>query len=104
MASFSYLENHIEIWGQNKGIIGPGSTGTPMGQAIKTLEEVNELIEAIKWNDREGTLDAIGDIVVTLIMQCSLQNIPLTECLQKAYDIISKRNGKMVDGVFVKEA
>lgn len=27
----------------------------------------------------------------------------LEECLQVAYDVISKRTGKMVDGVFVKD-
>jgi hypothetical protein len=26
----------------------------------------------------------------------------LEECLQMAYDTISKRSGKMIDGVFVK--
>ncbi len=27
----------------------------------------------------------------------------LEECLQQAYDVISKRSGKMIDGKFVKE-
>jgi len=30
-------------------------------------------------------------------------NITIEECLQKAYDDIKDRKGRMVDGIFVKE-
>jgi len=75
-----------------------------MAQAIKTLEEVNELLDAINKNDKEEINDALGDILVTIILQAELQNVNLTDCLEGAYNIISKRTGKMQNGVFVKDA
>ncbi len=47
--------------------------------------------------------DAIGDILVTLIIQSKMQNLDILDCLRIAYDTISKRKGKMIGGVFVKE-
>jgi NTP pyrophosphatase (non-canonical NTP hydrolase) len=102
--SFNYIENQIEMWGINKGIIGPGGFGTSQSQALKTLEEVEELLLAVEKNNKPEIIDAIGDIGVTLIMQCHIQGITFTECLEAAYAVISKRKGKMIDGQFVKEA
>lgn len=103
MQSYAYVENLVEIWGLEKGILGAGGFGTPQSQALKTLEEVEELLSAIEANNRDEVIDAIGDIVVTIIMQCHLQGVTLTECLESAYNVISKRKGKMIDGQFVKE-
>jgi len=47
--------------------------------------------------------DAIGDIMVTLIIQCKMQGMDLQDCLESAYNVIKNRTGKMVDGVFVKD-
>lgn len=100
--SFASVENDIEMWGHARGII---KHGTPMGQAIKTAEEVNELLDAINKGDRQATIDAIGDVGVTLLMQCAIQGITFTECLQHAYEQIKNRPGKIVaGGVFVKDA
>lgn len=94
------LECVIEEWAANKGIL---EKATPMAQALKTLEECTELCTAINKNDRPEIIDAIGDIVVTLIIQCKMQGLSLEECLESAYNVISKRTGKMVDGQFVKD-
>jgi hypothetical protein len=32
-----------------------------------------------------------------------MQNLDLIECVESAYNIISKRNGKMINGTFVKD-
>ena len=45
----------------------------------------------------------MGDIFVTLIILCNQLGIDCVECLQLAYDKISKRKGKTVNGLFVKE-
>jgi len=97
--NYSELQQLIVKWGEEKGIL---AKGTPMGQAIKTLEEVNELLAAINNGDQVEIKDALGDILVTIILQAELQQMDLVDCLESAYNIISKRNGKMVDGVFVK--
>ena len=102
--SFQYIENEIEIWGIEKGIIGPGGFGTAASQAKKTVEEVEELVNAVCADNKAEIIDAIGDIGVTLLMQCHIQGVTFTECLEAAYAVISKRKGKMVDGVFVKDA
>ena len=72
-------------------------------QALKTQEEVTELLNAIVDNDRTEVKDAIGDIVVTVIIQAHMHGFSLQDCLQSAYDVISKRKGKMVNGQFVKD-
>ena len=97
---FYRLQELIEKWAEEKGIL---EKATPMAQGIKTLEETTELLLAINRKDEAETIDAIGDIVVTLIIQCKMQGLSLTSCLDSAYDVIKSRTGKMVDGQFVKD-
>jgi phosphoribosyl-ATP pyrophosphohydrolase len=100
--SYEYIQNEIEIWGHARGII---KNGKPLGQALKTLEETTELIQAIVQDDRTEIIDAIGDIGVTLLMQCAIQGVTFTECLEAAYKQIKDRKGYLrADGVFVKES
>jgi len=93
------LECAIQDWAEEKGIF---DTGTPIKQALKTLEEVNELCSAIIDNNKEEIKDALGDIMVTILIQATMQNLELEDCLESAYNIIKKRTGKMVNGQFVK--
>lgn len=77
---------------------------TPQAQALKTQEELNELFEAIKQNDRAAMIDAYGDILVTLIMGCATVDLNLVTCLEKAYDEIKDRKGYLnEEGIFVKQ-
>lgn len=113
---YKELEQLVIQWGKDKGIL---DKATPLAQAGKTKEEVEELIEAcqaqkegksyfynskgVYVNTEEEISDALGDVLVTIILGAKLQGLELIDCLQGAYDIISKRTGKMVDGVFVKD-
>ena len=100
--SWSYYENEVEVWGHARGII---KNGKPLGQAMKTLEEANELIEAINNNDPKAIKDACGDVLVTILMQCAIKGFTATEALAAAYEEIKDRKGYLrEDGVFVKEA
>jgi NTP pyrophosphatase (non-canonical NTP hydrolase) len=74
-----------------------------MKQAEKTHEEVLELISAIDEDNREEVIDALGDVLVTLIIQAKMQKVDLLDCLQSAYDVISKRSGVMSNGQFIKD-
>lgn len=94
------LKHEVEMWAKDKGIL---DNATPIKQALKTQEEVTELLNAIVDNDRAEIIDAIGDIMVTLIIQAKMQNLDLFECLQSAYNVINKRTGKMVNGQFLKD-
>lgn len=110
------LEIKVLDWATDKGIL---SKATPLAQARKTEEEVHELLEACVAqhggfetfknskgklvNTEEEIKDALGDILVTIIIGAELQGLNLEDCLQSAYDVISKRTGKMVDGQFMKD-
>lgn len=113
---FNSLNSLIVEWGKDKGIL---SKATPLTQLIKTKEEVDELFEAlmaqnnylIEYSNSKGKVvnteeeikDAIGDIAVTLLLQCALQNINFLDAIESAYNVIKGRQGKMVKGVFVKD-
>jgi NTP pyrophosphatase (non-canonical NTP hydrolase) len=101
MMDYNQLESLVIEWAANKGILEKATTAA---QANKTMEECQELIDAIQDNNREEISDALGDILVTIIIQAKMQNMSLVECLEGAYNIIAKRTGKMVDGQFVKDA
>ncbi len=95
------LVRDIALWGLERKIT---VNGKPITQAIKTLEETHELLEAVNRDDHEEIQDAIGDIVVTLIMQCELQGVTLRECLEQAYLEIKDRKGYLNKvGDFIKE-
>lgn len=101
MATFADVENEIEIWGYGTGIIPNGKL---MGQAIKTLEETTELLDAINKNNDEEIEDAIGDIGVTLLMICAIHGKTFTQCLEKSKNVVVKRKGYLTpEGVFIKE-
>jgi NTP pyrophosphatase (non-canonical NTP hydrolase) len=67
------------------------------------MEELAELAGAIVRQRPEDIEDALGDVLVTLILQAELQRLDLVECLAVAYGRISQRMGKTnIHGVFVK--
>ena len=95
------LEALVLDWAEEKEIL---KNGTKLKQGLKTLEEVQELLSAIHDDDFEELQDAIGDVMVTIIIQAKMNGTNLAECLEKAYNVISKRTGTMKNGTFVKEA
>lgn len=98
---YNQLEALVIEWAENKGILEKATTAA---QANKTMEECQELIDAIQDDNRDEVADALGDILVTIIIQAKMQNMSLVECLEGAYNVIAKRTGKMVNGQFVKDA
>ena len=114
--SYQELEALVISWASQKGIL---EHGYPIAQLEKTFEECEELEEALEAqamglskftnskdkivNTKEETIDALGDILVTIIIQAEMQGLKLTECLESAYNVIAKRKGKMINGTFVKE-
>lgn len=94
------MKNKVLQWASEKGIL---DKATKEAQMLKTVEEVGELANAIGKNNIDEIKDAIGDITVTLIIQAELCGLDFDECVESAYDVISKRTGKMVNGIFVKD-
>ncbi len=95
------VDDLIDYWLDDRGI---SKNGKPMGQAIKTLEETTELLDALNRDDKEEVMDAIGDIYVTLRGVCRTYRVNMDMCIEKAYDEIKDRTGHLrEDGVFVKD-
>ena len=46
---------------------------------------------------------SMGNVFVTLIILCKQLGIDPLECLSMAYEKISNRKGKTIDGIFVRE-
>lgn len=100
--SYADMELKIVRWAEARKII---PNARPMTQAIKTLEETTELLDAINKNSLPETQDAIGDIAVTLIIQCALLDLNFVDCLRSAYDEIKDRKGYLTpEGMFIKES
>jgi NTP pyrophosphatase (non-canonical NTP hydrolase) len=101
--TFEKLERNVVQWAKDRQII-PNSNA--QSQLLKTMSEMGELADALLKNDREGIIDGIGDVLVTLILCAKLHNpqIDLTYCLGEAYNTIKDRKGTLTpEGIFVKE-
>lgn len=101
MSRFNELQEKVVQWAHDKGIM---DKATPKTQALKTLEEVTELLQSIESKDKDETIDAIGDIAVTIIIGAAMQGYNLEYCLESAYNVIKNRKGQMINGTFVKES
>ena len=116
-ALMSYLSNYTKIdvpengssletfdkirdWADERGIYAKGDSKT---QYVKLMEESGELARAILKNDKPELIDAIGDMVVVLTNLAHLNNVTIENCIDSAYNVISKRKGKMENGTFVKQ-
>jgi hypothetical protein len=114
MSTFEQTEAKVIQWARDRQII---ENSTPLAQARKTLEECGELLEAasavmvLHHDDEEmdaqydAYLDAVGDIIITLIVGTACCGKRVTDCLEAAFEQIKDRKGTLrADGVFVKDA
>jgi len=100
--TYTHLELDVIRWSEARKII-PNST--PLAQAIKAVEEINELVDALRDNNKAEAIDAVGDTVVCLINVCALMDVNLVDCLTEAYKQIKDRKGYMnEEGIFVKQS
>lgn len=94
-------KDRVTKWADDRNLIA-GSV--PALQMSKLAEEVQELSDAILRDDCAEICDAIGDIQVVLAVMCAQLKLDIDECREIAWEQIKDRKGKMVNGVFVKEA
>ena len=90
----------IREWANDRGLYDDGD---PKTQALKLVEEVGETCKAILNGDHDETIDGIGDCVVVLTNLAELIDCPIEDCIEIAYNEISNRTGKMVNGTFKKD-
>ena len=91
----------IRQWAEDRNLIKGSDVKS---QFVKLIEEAGELANAIaKKNDIEFA-DAIGDMVVVLTIMAAQNGMMIEDCIDNAWQEIKDRRGKMVDGIFIKEA
>lgn len=109
---YKELKEKIVQWGKDRNIF---EFSTPIKQLHKTQEELDETMNALvsfadaktekaKQQAMEEVIDGIGDMGVTLMMLCHKVDVDFVECLASAYDVIKDRRGRVIDGLFVKDA
>ena len=91
----------IREWANDRGLYDGGD---PKTQALKLVEEVGETCRAILKEDANEMIDGIGDCVVVLTNLAELIGTPIEDCIDRAYNEIKGRKGKMANGTYVKDA
>lgn len=89
----------VEEWSYDRGLHKADSSK----QFLKVIEEIGEVADALAKNKPGELKDGIGDVIVTLIILAQQNGLTIEECLEVAYNEIKNREGKMVNGVFVKK-
>lgn len=90
----------IRQWADERGIYDKGDAKT---QYVKLMEESGELAQAILKQNREESVDAIGDMVVVLTNLAVFIGVDIEDCITSAYNEIKNRKGTMSNGTFVKQ-
>jgi len=93
------LTKKIEKWAEERGL----DVADPKAQMLKVTEEIGEVAGALARNDIDSLRTEIGDAVVTLTILAMQLDLDLHECTNAAYQKIMYRNGKLINGVYVKE-
>lgn len=94
------LTELIRQWATDRNL----NTADPNKQILKLGEEFGELCQGMAKNNASQVYDSIGDMFVVMVILSMQLGVSVEECVSYAYDEIKDRRGKMVDGVFIKEA
>lgn len=97
--NFEKLSEKVLEWGDDKGILIPENR---FKQALKMVSEVGELCDSVIKGDIPEQKDSIGDVLVTVIVLAEQLGHNPVACLELAYNVIKGRQGKTVNGIFVK--
>ena len=92
--------DRIRAWAKERNMYTHGDIKT---QLLKLYEETGELSEAVLKDDKQETMDAIGDCVVVLTNLSEHLGVNIEDCIEHAYSEIKNRKGKMINGTFVKD-
>lgn len=95
------LEEVVELF----ATLNPTYTSTTIKDLLKLTIDGLYDSKRIKQAPEGKTIeDDVGDINVVLINLLERNGFTMQQCLEVAWDDIKDRKGKMIDGVFVKEA
>jgi hypothetical protein len=96
-----FLEESIELFATLNPELTPCQIVTELEQMIHDLYFDGRIKQAPKG---KTVKDDVGDCIVVLDIIAEQEGLLIGDCLGHAYDDIKDRTGKMIDGVFVKEA
>lgn len=99
--TYAAVELDIIRWAEARKII---PRAKPYTQLLKAISEMGELADAELKGDKESIEDAIGDVMVCLVVYSALKDLSIVDCMNVAYDTIKHRKGYLTeDGTFVKQ-
>ena len=99
MATMDELIANVAQWRRDK------SLDDPKAQFNKVIEEIGEVAHELTREryDTPEMVDSIGDTLVTVIVLSDILGIAPVDALGAAWDEISHRTGKTVNGTFIKD-
>lgn len=98
--SFEEISKLVREWANQRDLL---HSENALKQYAKFQEEGNELLKAILNEEVPAIVDAIGDVLVTIIILSEQLQLDSVECLLSAYKEIKNRTGKTVNGEFIKD-
>lgn len=96
----------IELWKNAKGVEVNVSVKSVVARVNSILIELGKIAGSLARGKDESdkvVQYSIFRLIPTLDALSKENGLTSKECLEMAYNVISKRKGQMVDGVFVKE-
>lgn len=103
--SFGKLKELVLEWADDKDLLHEENADVQFGKFIEEVFEFKsemDLLEMCEAVNLPDTKLEMGDIFVTLIILCEDLEIDPVVCLEMAYEKISKRHGRTINGTFVK--
>lgn len=104
--NFEELQDRVLDWADDKDLLHEENADK---QFMKFVEEVFEFKTEFDLLKLTGDGDIVsmqlemGDIFVTLIILCMQLQLDPVDCLESAYNKIKSRQGKTINGQFIKE-
>lgn len=110
--SFEELKELVLEWADDKDLLHSENADVQFGKFIEEVFEFKTEMDLFNYTpdfikEKVGCNYNLklemGDIFVTLIILCEDLGIDPVVCLEMAYEKISKRKGKTINGQFIKE-
>lgn len=94
----------IRQWAEARNLLNKAEGANPQAQMLKGVEEMGEIAAGVARGNVEAVKDSIGDVAVVLTILAGLYDLTIEECIEHAWNEIKDRKGKLVGGIFIKEA
>lgn len=98
--TFEKLSEKVLIWAKEKDILKPDNHLKQLG---KIMSETGEFADEVIKENKQGQINELGDVFVTLIIIAEQLNLNTVKCLETAYNKIKDRTGHNKNGTFIKD-